>query len=147
MRLGTMQAALYEAQGEVTPGRTFTDVRQVRQYVEELLAEDWFQLTWPEVLTIHVERRGSGARWSCASESDMTISLAREGMTERTVLHEVAHLCVGGIYGHNATFCRGMLTLVRRQMGFHAYGSLLAALRAQEAFSEANLDCVDMVEQ
>jgi putative metallohydrolase (TIGR04338 family) len=145
-QLGAMQKALYAADVTVTAGRTFATVKEVRRYVDDLLCEEWFQWTWPSVLAVNVERRSNGATWSYADDVTMTISLAPSGLNERMVLHELAHLCVGTIYGHNARFCRSYLTLVRRQMGFHVYGELLAALRAQEPFSDADLSCVDQLE-
>ncbi len=140
-RLGSRQAAIYDHQGAGGPGRRFKDIREVRAYVDALVDSDDFQATWPDVLVIECERRGSGATWSLACPSLSTIRLAE--LSQLIVLHEVAHICAPNDGGHGPEFARTFLTLVRREMGFHAYGAILNALRRSDAFRGDDLTTLD----
>lgn len=137
-RYGSYQAALYTAQHEAGSGRVWTDIRQVRDYVGSLIDSDEFQADWPDVFVVNVERRGSGATWSLACSETDTIFLA--DLSQRVVLHEIAHLCANrDSHGHGPEFARAFLLLVRREMGFHAYGAFLSALSRTDAFRGCDL--------
>ena len=115
--------------------RRFRNVAEVRAYLADLVAGDWFGARWPEQAVPSVERRGSGAVWSLATRpceevaDDGTILLTTLDVV--TVLHELAHLCCGIAHGHDDRFVATLLTLVRHEMGAHAYGDLLAAVKAE----------------
>ncbi len=141
-KLGAFQEDLYAAEVCLRGGRVFKDIRQVREYVNTLVASDDFQVLWPDVYEVHVERRSSSASWSFADCDSNAIYLA--DITQTTVLHELAHLCTpGDCHGHGPEFARVYLTLVRWEMGFHAYGALLSALRGTGAFRGSDLTPID----
>lgn len=140
-RLGTYQAALYAAEDAVGPVRTWKDVREVRAYVDVLVASPDFQDAWPNVTQVSVERRGSGATWSLSLRHEQAILLASLDLL--SVLHEVAHLCTPGD-GHGPEFATALLSLVRAEVGFHAYGALRSALMASPAFRGCDLTTADL---
>lgn len=130
-------AALYAAeQGALGPvGRRFGAVGEARNFLDDVVESDWFAQRWPERAVPVLERRGRGAVWSLARAPgpghgpDGTLLLAE--LDAATVLHEVAHLCRGTGSGHDDRYVATLLALVRRFMGFDAYGALRAAVVAE----------------
>ena len=125
------QLAVYAAEDSALAGRgrVFRHLGEVRAYVAELVAGDWWAARWPEVDTIRVARRRSRRFSGYAVSGAAEIRLAR--LEEAVVLHEVAHVVTPGI-GHGPAFVAALLALVRERMGFDVYGSLLAELSGQE---------------
>lgn len=126
-------AALYAAEHASLGGigRRFSDVRGARDFLDEVVASDWFALRWPGQAVPTLERRGRGSSWSLAvrkADPDGAMLLAE--LDVATVLHELAHLCRGVSCGHDDRFVATLLVLVRRWMGAHAYGALHAAVAA-----------------
>ena len=111
---------------------------EARTFLADVVADDWFARRWPDVLTPTLERRGHGARWSLALPAtghgpDVVAGhVLAADLTVPTVLHELAHLCRGPSGGHDDRFVAALLALVRRHMGAHAYGALLAAVTATQ---------------
>ena len=110
-------------------GRVFRDLREVRGYVAELLASDWWADRWPHIDAIPVARTRSERFSGYAVEGAGEIRL--RSLREPVVLHEIAHVVTSGT-GHGPAFVAALLTLVRARLGFHAYGALLAELRHRD---------------
>jgi putative metallohydrolase (TIGR04338 family) len=114
------EAALTDA------GRVFRNLGEVRAYVDDLVASDWWADRWPHVEAIPVGRSRSGRFGGYAVEGTGEIRLA--DLREPVVLHEIAHVVSPGA-GHGPAFVTALLALVRERLGFHPYGALLAELR------------------
>lgn len=112
-------------------GRTFHHVGEVRAYVAELVAGDWWADHWPHIDTIPVARTRSERLSGYAVEGTGEIRIGRHGLREPVVLHEIAHVVTPGA-GHGPEFVAALLALARERLGFHAYGALLAELRHRE---------------
>lgn len=122
------QLAVYvsEAAALSDAGRVFRDLGEVRAYLDELVASDWWADRWPHVETVPVTRTRSVRFSGYAVEGSGGIHLGC--LREPVVLHEVAHLVTPGA-GHGPIFVTALLALVRERLGFHAYGALLTELR------------------
>jgi putative metallohydrolase (TIGR04338 family) len=127
------QQAVYAAEDAALDGagRTFRHLGEVRAYVAELVAGDWWADRWPHVETIPVAGSRSGAVAGYAVDGSGEIRLAGRGLREPVVLHEIAHVVTPGA-GHGPAFLAALLALVRERLGFHAYGALLAELRRRD---------------
>ena len=110
----------------VGAGRVFRDLREVRAYLDDLVASDWWADRWPHVEAIPVDRTRSGRFSGYAVEGSGEIRLG--SLAEPVVLHEVAHVVTPGA-GHGPAFVDALLALVRERLGFPAYGALLTELR------------------
>ena len=117
------EAALADA------GRVFRHVGEVRAYVDELVASDWWADRWPRIEAIPVARSRSGRFSGYAVEGTGEIRLS--SLRETVVLHEIAHVVTAGA-GHGPAFIEVLLFLVRERLGFHTYGALLAELRRRD---------------
>ncbi|HVA44001.1 MAG TPA: hypothetical protein VNF50_11005 [Acidimicrobiales bacterium] len=137
-RLGVVQAAVYAAEAEALEawGQRWSRVRQAQAYADGLVGREWFAARWPHFGRCHVERRGSGARYSTAAALDgdgpapagAIVLLAPGHLTQAVLLHELAHVLAGPGEGHSAGFLTVQLELVRNEMGFGAYADYRAAL-------------------
>ena len=107
-------------------GRVFRDLGDVRAYLDELVASDWWADRWPHIEAIPLGRSRSGRLSGYAVEGSGEVRLA--SLTEPVVLHEVAHVVTPGA-GHGPAFVDALLALVRERLGFPAYGALLTELR------------------
>ena len=110
-------------------GREFRDLGEVRTYVADLVASDWWADRWPHIEAIPVARTCSGRFSGYAVEGSGEIRVGR--LIEPVVLHEVAHVVAPGA-GHGPAFVEALLALVRERLGFPAYGALLAELRQRD---------------
>jgi putative metallohydrolase (TIGR04338 family) len=110
-------------------GRIFRHLGEVRAYVAELVASDWWAERWPEVGSIPVGRSRSTRMTGYAVDGTGEIRLA--SLREPVVLHEIAHVVTPGA-GHGPAFVNALLALVRERLGFHSYGALLAELRHRD---------------
>jgi putative metallohydrolase (TIGR04338 family) len=118
-------------------GKEFKNLREVRAYVGDLIASDWWADRWPYIEAIPVSRTRSGrfSGYVVEGSGEIRLRTGRQvklpslgSLTERVVLHEVAHVVTPGA-GHGPAFVDALLALVRDRLGFHAYGALLAELR------------------
>jgi len=107
-------------------GRVFRHLGEVRAYLDELVASDWWADRWPQVETIPVARTRSGRFGGYAVDGTGAIRVG--SLREPVVLHEVAHVVTPGA-GHGPAFITALLALVREGLGFPAYGALLTELR------------------
>lgn len=114
-------------------GRVFRDLREVRAYLDDLIASDWWADRWPDVEAIPVARTRSGRFSGYAVGGTGEIRVG--SLSEPVVLHEVAHVVTPGS-GHGPVFVDALLALVRERLGFHAYGALLAELRRRHVLGE-----------
>jgi putative metallohydrolase (TIGR04338 family) len=110
-------------------GRVFRDLGEVRAYVDDLVASDWWADRWPHIDAIPLSRSRSGRFSGYVVEGTGEIRLAR--LSEPVVLHEIAHVVTPGA-GHGPAFVTSFLALVRERLGFHPYGALLAEFRRQD---------------
>ena len=125
------QLSIYAAE-EATlgaAGRVFQDLGEVRAYVDELIASDWWADRWPHIEAIPVARTRSGRFGGYVVETSGEIRLA--DLREPVVLHEIAHIVTPGA-GHGPAFVASLVALVRERLGFHSYGALLAEFRRRE---------------
>jgi putative metallohydrolase (TIGR04338 family) len=127
------QQSLYAAEDAAlgAAGRRFHDLGEVRAYVAELVASEWWADRWPHSDAIPVGRTRSRRFGGYAVDQHGAtgeIRLAAGSLREPVVLHEVAHVVSPGA-GHGPAFVAGLLALVRERLGFHSYGALLAELR------------------
>ena len=129
------QRAVYAAEEAALAavGREFRHLGEVRAYVDDLLASDWWADRWPHVEAIPVARTRSGRFGGYALEDTGEIRL--RCLREPVVLHEVAHVVTPGA-GHGTAFVDALLALVRERLGFAAYGALLAELHRRHAVGE-----------
>ena len=118
-------------------GRIFRDLGEVRAYVHELVASDWWADRWPHVEAVAVARTRSGRFSGYAVEGSGEIRIG--SLREPVVLHEVAHVVTPGA-GHGPSFVEALLALVRERLGFHAYGALLAELRHRNVVGEVDAE-------
>lgn len=131
------QRRVYESEEAALAGRgrTFRNIGEVRLYVKDLIASDWWADRWPQVETITVGRSRSGRFAGYAVDGSAEIRLAE--LREPVLLHEVAHVVTPGA-GHGPAFVAAFLVLVRARLGFHSYGALLAELRRRELAQEGD---------
>ena len=108
-------------------GRVFRHLGEVRAYVDEVIASDWWADRWPHIDSIPVARTRSHRVDGYALDTG-EIRLGGGSLRESVVLHEIAHVVSPGA-GHGPAFVAGLLTLVRERLGFHSYGALLTELR------------------
>jgi putative metallohydrolase (TIGR04338 family) len=109
-------------------GRAFRDLREVRAYLDDLVASDWWAERWPRIDSIPVGRTRSTRFGGYCVDGTGEVRLGT--LTEPVLLHEVAHVVTPGA-GHGPAFVTALLALVRERLGFHAYGALLAELRGR----------------
>jgi putative metallohydrolase (TIGR04338 family) len=110
-------------------GRAFRDLREVRAYVAELVASDWWAERWPHIEAIPVGRTRSCRFGGYAVDGTGEIRL--RSLREPVLLHEIAHVVTPGA-GHGPAFVTALLALVRERLGFHAYGALLGEFQRRD---------------
>lgn len=120
-RSDPQQGRLYAAEAALPPGRTFATGNEVRAFVEQVLLDEDVWDLFPEASAVRVTISGTLKRHGIATGSHITLS-SKRGMDAATALHEVAHTLAND--AHGPEFCSAFLWLVRRHMGFHAYGAL-----------------------
>lgn len=125
------QRSVYESEEAALAGagRRFRHLGEVRAYVAELVASDWWAERWPHVESIPVGRSRSGRMSGYAVDGTTEVRLA--DLREPVVLHEIAHVVTPGA-GHGPAFVNALLALVRERLGFHSYGALLAEFRQRD---------------
>ena len=133
----TQQKNVYTAQQFVTClSKSFTDIEDVQRYADSLTSSVWWEKNYGHVTRIdaipHNTLKCSVA--SCTDDGKVgIIAIAPNMMTQRTVLHEIAH-CIDPSQGHNSTWARTFLTLVYFAVGSEEYQEL------REAFVNNNVD-------
>lgn len=109
-------------------------VPDAQSFVDHVTGTAWFQRRWPKVRSVEV-RMSRDKRWATAD--GRVIRLPSWALGELTILHELAHCCVGEVKGdwHSERFARAEVDLVRRFMGPDAARCLRHALIALELLS------------
>ncbi|HKY15902.1 MAG TPA: hypothetical protein VJM33_13340 [Microthrixaceae bacterium] len=128
---------LYRAEDEALGsfGPRFARWREVVGWVDAVTSDPRWIDAFPDApIEVHVERRSRSARSSVADVASATIHIRDGSWDAPTVLHELAHLATGepptedpplaGSGAHGPQFAGIELELVRRFLGFHAYGAL-----------------------
>lgn len=126
------QLALYAAEDAALTGRgiLFSGLAEAQRYADRLVASDWWGERWPQVDRVAVGRSRS-RRWDGYTVLAPGVPEIRlSSLRQRVLLHELAHAVTPGA-GHGPPFVAAYLALVRREMGFHAYGALLHELGSQ----------------
>jgi putative metallohydrolase (TIGR04338 family) len=131
MKARERQLCIYDSEEAALgdAGRVFRDLGEVRAYVDELVASDWWADRWPHIEAIPVARTRSGRFGGYAVEGTGEIRVG--SLREPVVLHEIAHVVTPGA-GHGTAFVNSLLALVRERLGFHTYGALLVELRRRD---------------
>ena len=129
------QRCVYESEDAALAGtgQVFRHLGEVRAYVADLVASDWWADRWPQIDAIPVGRSRSGQMSGYAVDGTTEIRLA--SLREPIVLHEIAHVVTPGA-GHGPAFVNALLALVRERLGFHSYGALLAEFRHRDVVGE-----------
>lgn len=128
------QLAMYAAEDAALAGwgRVFGNVTEARSYTDRLMAGDWWAQRWPHVDRVVVgrsrSRRLDGYTMATPGAPEIRLSSLRQAV----LLHELAHAVTPGA-GHGPRFVDAYLALVRREMGFHAYGALRHQLSGEWA--------------
>lgn len=120
---------LYRAQDTVPSGQALPEIEACQLYVDRVTSSEWWRLRYPHVTRVKVHwRRG---RTAVASPLTNTISLPRSLRTERTNLHELAHLVTPpDVASHGPEYARTYLDIVAQFMGPDFAQELFQAFRA-----------------
>jgi len=107
---------------------------QIRRYVLELRAEDWFRRLWPQTMRLQIADGRGDRHARCRSCDGLLFHLCfpRATRSEYFVLHELAHACTWHTArtDHDEVFMKTLLVLVRRRMGSQAAKLLRQEWRA-----------------
>jgi putative metallohydrolase (TIGR04338 family) len=107
---------LYRAQDTVPSGQALPELEACQLYVDRVTSSEWWRLRYPHVTRVKVHWRLG--RTAVASPMTNTISLPRSLRTERTNLHELAHLVTPqGVASHGPEYARTYLDIVAQFMG------------------------------
>lgn len=145
----TQQEQCYAAQSALLPGRSFASVGEAQRFVDALRDEPWWTGQGYHLRVLRIEvgasrsRKFNGVGWFEEGVNAGRIELTKTGMTERTVLHEVAHVLACAIHGsksHDPWWARTYLMLVYWVMGAEVYRTLQSAFDAQGVDYDADLN-------
>lgn len=122
----SQRSKLYKAEMCIRhKGRKFESIAEVQMYLDKILASAWFKRRY----SMKAVRVQSG-RGCYASGNSPTITLAKWGLNEAVVLHELSHLVTDRTYGtygiqaHGREFAKTFLELVRHKMGDEIWRTL-----------------------
>ena len=128
------QEGVYRAQARCTSGRAL-DVADVQAYVDRLTSSDWWDERYRQVVRVEVTTIAEDNEFNALGRADHdhgggVIGLkASKPVSERTVLHEVAHTITPG--GHGPSWVRTFLELTYFVRGSDAYTELRTAFVAE----------------
>lgn len=115
---------LYDSETDLTwkmhgRGRRFQTLDEMREYVAALIATDWWQERFPHLQAVTIENTSAEHAWAQCFQNKMGFPTRLEWcMTERILLHELAHLVVKDPHpAHGALYARVYLDLIQFQMG------------------------------
>jgi putative metallohydrolase (TIGR04338 family) len=131
-----------EADALADGGRRFRRFTEVQDFVQGALQDPWWEQRFPDApVQVDVLRRSRSATFSAAHVAPdgwEAVIWIRDGSWDAvTVVHELAHVAVGGRPGppvagpdpaHGTRFVEALVDLWRHHLGAHAYGALLGAL-------------------
>jgi putative metallohydrolase (TIGR04338 family) len=135
-QVSAVYAAEDDALGEVGP--RWRRWAHVLAYVDRVTASpEWSEHPATPPIEVVVERRSRTATFAAASHELDTIWIPDGQWRAPVVLHELAHLLSPSPEPHGPAFCGAELWLVRRFLGFDAYGALRSAFdRAGVRYAE-----------
>ena len=112
----------------------------LESYVESVVTSpEWSEHPTHPPIEVLVERRSRSATFAAASHEQAAIWIPDGHWTAPVVLHELAHLLAPDAEQHGPSFCGAELWLVRRFLGFDAYGALRSAFdRSGVRYDEAD---------
>lgn len=127
------QFLVYNAEGASrlhSTSRRFANIAEAEAYAFDIMHAEGAPL---DLLRGVHRTRTVYSYYRCSSR---TISLSSSShLSAYTLLHELAHVLTDRtLPAHGTAFCSTLLGLVRRHLGFHAYGALKAA------FDRKNVD-------
>ncbi len=128
----TQRAKVYRGETGLPNGTRFSTLEECQDFVDRVCARAYIQREFPRAAmkSIRVQHTGPSATSSWASYSGIHLS-PRFGMTERTILHELAHVLVGLHVEHNWEFCAGHIKLVRNVSGKRIADRLIAGYKRE----------------
>ena len=128
------QSRVYAAQQALAPSVVFGGAEDAQSYADAMTASWWWGERYPGVHRIEVYAAQGNSTTSHAGFSEGSccglVTLSREGMNNRTLAHETAHVisvAVDRYAGHGPKFVRRYLELVSLLMGSEAYLTLWTA--------------------
>lgn len=107
---------------------------EVQGYLGDLMAGDWWAENCFPVVDVHIELRRDLKKWLGVTIYPNGMLLTPSGMTESTVLHELAHILTPDYRDHGDQYVEVLLPLVREQMGFYAWVELQSGIESSCAF-------------
>jgi putative metallohydrolase (TIGR04338 family) len=137
--------ALYRAESAAQPdgGRRFRRFTELQDYVLGATGDPFWEQRFPDApVQVDVLRRSRGATFSAAHVDpdgwDAVIWIRDGSWNLVTVVHELAHVAVGGRSGrsadepaHGPRFAAALADLWRHHLGVQSYGALLGAFDDQ----------------
>ncbi len=101
-------------------GRKFANSDEIRNYINNLIAADWWRSRYQHITEVTVKDTRAKHAWARCWQNVIGIPSVGSASyrTEKTVLHELAHLVVKNPHpGHGPLYCRVYLDLVTLMMG------------------------------
>lgn len=130
----TQQDEVYAAEACVDHGARFDSQAEIQQWVDGIVAQDWWGERFDKVTVIEVpmvhRRSGAGSVGAWFKDGGGVIEMARVHWCEMFVLHEMAHVTAEaeGSHSHDPLFVRHYLELVFRVMGPEPWMALRQSL-------------------
>lgn len=136
----TQQGRVYAAQARCSAGAQLS-LEAAQAWMARVVNVDWWPERFPSVESIEVGRMDHRQRWGGVSgfdpECNCGLIEVRDNTSERTLVHELAHVCaqaeLGGDLGggHGPHFVRTYLELMYRLLGQEAWMQLREAMLAE----------------
>lgn len=99
-------------------GIQFANLDEVRHYINKLVATDWWKARYPHVTKVTIKSTRARHAWARRVQNVIGMPSVEFFLTEKTVLHELAHLVVKTPHpGHGPLYCRVYLDLITLMMG------------------------------
>lgn len=129
----TQQKRLYQAEGCLwAHGRDFSSIREVTDYMNDIISMDWFIQRFGFIPSIKVRSVEIGNRVGYANQKSYAIYL--KNRTEHVVLHEICHL-LSSTDDHDHEFVNNYSFLIRNAMGFYAWSEFTYELEKVDYFN------------
>jgi len=127
---------VYTAEGvlrDCAEDREIRKLKELQEYVDELVSAPWFRERWPHVESVAV-RDGRGRKRAGGSPlygtSSGEITMPKRMRTTKIVLHELAHVVAPVDEAwHGKRFCGCFARLVYNVMGENAFTQLTTSFR------------------
>ena len=123
-------------------GRRFRRWAELEVWVRGVLAEAWWEQTFPDApVEVDLQRRSRGATFSAAhvvDDGSAAVIWIRDGSWDAvTVVHELAHVAARSGPGraadpHGSEFVDALQSLWRRHLGVQAWAALVQVLEPRD---------------